>query len=162
MRLVCEVAGDVQMNHELLAIAGRVVDVTPVWLAMIEDLEVVEREQFDTQGAYASGGWAQLSERWLAFKTTHGYDTRILRMTGALFDSVTSSDADYAVRRVTPMSLTFGTSRPFAGVHQNPPEGSPIPQRRFLELTMERREAYVRAMLGWARTGNPARYLRRR
>lgn len=160
MRLTLEVAGDVQMNHELLALAGRVLDATPAWVAIIADLEHVEKRQFDSEGAEASGGWVELSERWLDYKRQNDYDLRILRMTGALFDSLTQFESPWAVRRITPMGFEFGTRRPYAGTHQR--GSGNVPQRRFLELTMERREAYVRAVLGWARTGNPARYLRRR
>lgn len=160
MRLTVEVAGDVQMNHELLALAGRVVDATPAWIAIIADLQHVERQQFDSEGGYASGGWPELSSRWLDYKRQEGFDLRILRMTGALFDSLTQSDSPWAVREITPMGFVFGTRRPWAATHQLG-KGN-VPQRRFLELTQERREAYVRALLGWARTGNPARYLRRR
>lgn len=162
MRLTAEISGDQQINHELLAITDRALNATPVWEAIMIDLEHVERGQFDSEGGDASGGWQQLSDSWLAYKTRNGYDTRILRMTGALFDSLTSGTADYAVREITPLGFTFGTTRPHAGVHQRGSRDGRVPQRKFLELTQERREAYVRSLLGWVRTGNPLPYLKRR
>lgn len=155
MQLQIELYGDKQMNHELLRMGLAVANLEPAWLAIMHNLEQVEKKQFDSEGGYASGGWEALSEGWLKFKRENGYDRRILRMTGRLFDSMTEWDSPWAIRRLLPKGFEFGTSAPYAGAHQNPGEGSRIPQRRFLELTLERREAYVRTLLTYARTGIP-------
>jgi phage gpG-like protein len=155
VRLTIELGGDKQLDANLLRMQGAIRDATPVWYAIMHDLQQVEKKQFDSEGEYASGGWQALSDSWLAYKKSHGFDERILRMTGQLFDSLTEWDSPWAIRHVLPggKGFEFGTRVPYAAAHQNPRPGSHLPQRRPLELTIERREAYMRALLSWWKTG---------
>lgn len=60
------------------------------------------KRQFDTEGAYASGGWAQLTPEYAAWKALHYPGKGILQATGQLRQA-----ASKPRRVVTPRSLTL-------------------------------------------------------
>lgn len=61
MRIVFEVAGDKQIEREILRTGDRVTDATPAWHRVVDLFRDETREQFASEGAHASGGWAPLS-----------------------------------------------------------------------------------------------------
>lgn len=82
--------------------------------------EAEESKQFDAEGqGPARGAWAQLSERYAAWKDAHYPGARILERTGALREALTSSSSPFAMRAITTDTFDFGTvGVEYASFHQ--------------------------------------------
>lgn len=155
MRLQLELAGDKQLDRELLRFADRATDVRPAWAAIMLRLAEAEKRQFDSEGQRASGGWAPLAASTLARKQRLGLDPRILHATGRLAASLTAPlPGGDAIREALPLEMRFGTDVPYAGFHQT--GTSRMPQRRPLETTeQDRRDMFVRLLQRFLVTGEP-------
>lgn len=123
-------------------------DFTRTFQVIQADLEA------DVEGFFAAGVgpdgdvWPPLA----ASTVRHKHHNTLLKETGALWGSVAADDPPYAIREIvqTPSqkTFTFGTSRPFAAVHQYGSTGplgwggvaGRIPRRTFLGITPSRRE----------------------
>jgi phage gpG-like protein len=151
MRLELSLAGDTQLNRELLRFSDRVVHARPLFELMGDELLRIEREQFYTEGKYASGGWAPLAEATISAKG----DSSILFDTGDLMQSLTERGGDNILIAEDTWFL-FGTSDPKAAFHQRgtgeleghdqAAEGAKgMPRRRPLELTEHDRRMAVKA-----------------
>jgi phage gpG-like protein len=153
MRLLLDVAGDRQLDRTLLRMAGRADDMSDALGAVGDMLAGAETRQFSSQGTYASGGWAPLAPSTLARKAALGQGDRILVATGELRDSLTRrTGGGNALREVTPSSLVFGTTVPYARFHQ---QGTGrMPQRRPLELTEGDRRQSVRILQRFVTDGD--------
>jgi phage gpG-like protein len=99
--------------------------------AIIHKLEQLETEQFDSEGARGSGGWAPLAPATVAEKARRGLDPRILHATGRLRASLTARGGD-AIRESHPDEMRFGTDVPYAAFHQR--GTARMPRRRGIEL----------------------------
>src|SRR4051794_28883202 len=81
--------GETIVARELLRFSERLA----VPIVALETAATILREetekQFDTQGGHASGGWPELADSTKADKARHDLDPRILRATGALFETLT-------------------------------------------------------------------------
>lgn len=96
------------------------------WRGTIEYLESKHLEYFESETSPAGEQWAPLSAVTI---TAKGHATKLIE-SGEMVESVANSGAPSAIRRTNQVSLEFGTSREFAGVHQ---EGSDkVPQREFV------------------------------
>lgn len=149
MRIVFEVAGDKQLDREILRVGDRAVDAAPAFAA-IADLWISEtREQFNTQGRHGSGGWAPLSPATMMqkrgrFARGEIQHLEILRATDRLRDSLVDRGSDDMVLDIQPGSLTYGTKVPYAGFHQTGTRR--MPRRRPVELTERARVESVKIM----------------
>jgi phage gpG-like protein len=155
VRLELNVAGDQQLNRELLRFAHRAVDARPLWDKIILDLRRLEEEQFADQGHRASGGWQELADSTKARKAAKGREdpSRILYDSGDLFKSLTEAENDNAIRVSEHDEMRFGTTLPYAEFHQL---GHGVPQRRFLELTeTDRHQTFVQQAQRFLVTGTP-------
>jgi len=150
VRLQISLAGDVQLDRQLLRFADRTDDMTAPFTAIAADLTKVEKSQFRTQGRY-SGGWEALSPRYAARKARKYPGAKILHADGTLEASLTRDGARGAVREITRDSLTYGTTVEYAKYHQL--GTSVMPRRRPLELTANKRRQYTRALLRYLTTG---------
>lgn len=105
------------VNRDLHRWGDAAGDVSPAMPAVLDVLRAGERKQFDSQGAYGSGGWAALADSTRARKAGLGMDPRILRATGALFDAMTGhGGAQIAIARHD--GADFGTTLNYARFHQ--------------------------------------------
>jgi phage gpG-like protein len=145
-----ELAGDVQLSRRFLTIQDNVRDLRPAMRQVLDYWRSEEREQFDSLGGHASGGWLTLAPATIARKrassdaTTRGNATRQLHATETLRKSLTVEGAEYSIGEVDEDGVTFGTSVPYAGIHQT--GGAHIPQRRPLEFTEEARAHSMRIL----------------
>lgn len=164
LRFTLSVAGDVQFDRTLDALSVSAGQMDPLLHEFAADLKKVTAQQFATEGRYASGGWKALSEPYAkrkramvdAGKQINGRTAKrmeILRLTDRLKDSLLLSTSPEHVETIANNTLTWGTKVPYAKAHQKPRVGSPLPQRRFLELPESRRQLYARAILTYIRTG---------
>lgn len=146
MQLRLEVFGDVQLSRDLLRWADNAEDMTPAFEAISDDFRVIERRQFDSEGAYASGGWAPLKPSTVARRGGRAHP--ILRTPGdaggRLRRSLTTKGARDAVRDITADSMTVGTRVPYAKYHQRGTKN--MAQRRPVELTAADRARWVKVI----------------
>lgn len=77
--------------------------------------------QFDAEGrGPAKGAWAQLSERYEAWKALNYPGAGILERTGQMHEALTSSSSPFARREISTDEFDFGTINvPYASFHQS-------------------------------------------
>lgn len=121
---------DQHRRAALPACARRSLPAMPAQLFQL--FEASERRQFDSEGAYGSGGWALLAPITIQRKRALGLDNGILRATGQMADTLTDGKAAGAIRDVTPTRAVFGTEDPKAIFHQM--GTSRMPRRRPVQL----------------------------
>lgn len=140
------ISGDVQVSRRLERFAERAESARPLWANIIRYLERLSEQQFSSQGKF-SGGWWPLADSTVQRK---GHDT-ILLDTGRLWDSLTGGNAD-SIREIGDDAMAFGTTVPYAGVHQT--GGDPHPtQRRPVELTEGHRRTVMKRLQRWIQSG---------
>ena len=101
---------------------------TEQWQNTIDVLEGLHEQYFVTGTDPNGVAWEQLKPSTIR-KKGHGI---ILVLDEKLLDSLTQSNAEYAIREVNGAKLTFGTSRPWAELHQS--GGKRVPQRMHTGL----------------------------
>lgn len=159
MKLSLEIFGDVQLNRSLLRLGTRLHDLTPVFNVMADEFLVMETLQFNSEGGFASGGWAPDAESTLAHKAALGLDMRVMHATLALRNSLTQKGAEGAVRRIGPQSMEVGTEVrsstgfPYAAAHQKPQAGG-RKRRRVVELRPIDRNRWVKHVQRFVVTGS--------
>lgn len=147
MRILLEVAGQTQIDRELLRLGSRAVDAEPAFVAIGKLLIQETKVQFDTEGHHASGGWKPLAPATVAAKRSGSYRPQILQRTGALLDSLTVPDDANMVFKASPDELVYGTRLPYGVLHQLGTRR--MPRRRPLEFTEETKRAVVKILQGW-------------
>lgn len=156
LRLELEIAGEKQVSREILRVGKRATDMRPA-LNVIADFWMDEtRQNFDSEGRHASGGWKPLKPATLRRKQQKNLDPRILRATGALFKSLTVRRSRGSLLRVTKSELLYGSRLPYAAVHQRPRATNPLPRRRPVELTEAARRQTLRILQRFIFTGEVA------
>lgn len=144
MQLRLEVFGDVQLSRDLTRWADNAEDMSPAFEAISDDFRVIERRQFDSEGAYASGGWAALMPSTVARRGGRAHP--ILRTPGDkggdLRRSLTTKGAKGAIRQITADSMTVGTRIKYAKFHQR--GTARMARRRPVELTDADRKRWVK------------------
>lgn len=147
MDMMIEVLGDKPVVRQLGRVKHDVVDWEEAWPEVAQHLARGAKRQFDSGGAYGSGGWTALAPSTLSAKRRRGQPDDILRATGELEDSLTVEDHPAHLQILSPDSLWWGTLVPHAKYHQHgtanmpmrkviePPEGS----RRYLVRVLQKR-----------------------
>lgn len=153
MRISFEVAGEKQIERELLRTGAYASNAEPAFKVIGELLMRETGEQFATEGRHGSGGWAPLKPATVLFKQRHGFRPQILQRTGSLLDSLTVHGDANLIFETGPQHLLYGTRLPYAEAHQRPKPGSPLPRRRPLEFTETARRAAVKILQRWIITG---------
>lgn len=157
MRIEISIAGDKQVNREILRVGERAVDAAPAFSAIADLLIEETAEQFATEGRHASGGWKPLKESTLREKEHAGFGGRgILERTLKLEDSLTKRGDSNMILEIGPAELAYGSRLPYAGAHQNPKPGSRLPQRRPVELTEDARRRVIKILQRWIMVGEVA------
>lgn len=106
------------------------------------DMMKVEEAVFRSQGRRGGGSWKRLKD---STKEKKGM-SKILYTAGAnpnyssygddtLVKSLTEEDAPFQISDTSNNTVLFGTSRPWAAVHQSGSEKRSIPARPFLRFT---------------------------
>jgi hypothetical protein len=158
VRIIFEVAGDVQLNRDILRVGARARDMSPAF-GRVADLWIEETAvQFATEGRHASGGWKPLKQTTVDAKRRAGLRPEILRAHDALMRSLTSptqTDPNM-VLTIKPDELDYGSKLPYAEVHQNPKPGNPLPRRRPVEFTEKTRRDTIKILQRFLITGEVA------
>lgn len=92
-----------------------------VFPQLVPVFEAEMAEQFDAEGRGPNAGaWAQLSERYAAWKAANYPGMRILERTGRLRQALTESSSPFAKRVIGGDTFDFGTSGvEYASYHQS-------------------------------------------
>ena len=120
----------IERNERTMA---RVMNMKPGWLRVTSYMMGRTKERFDLQGP----GWKPLSPDWKFQKQAHGWDLRILRQHGNLFQSVTTPRAPGQLLIITNDGIQFGSTLEYAATHQEGRDA--IPARPFLKVDLEDR-----------------------
>ncbi|WP_053207944.1 phage virion morphogenesis protein [Jiangella muralis] len=150
MRISFAFYGDVQLDRTLARVGDNVDDLTPVWYWLAESFQRAETRQFNSEGAFASGGWSPLSPRYARWKARHYPGTRVLERTGALRKSLTTRP--FGVEVIENKSMAIGSDVDYGRHHQR--GGAGLPQRRPVELTENMRREWMRRIQRFVITGN--------
>jgi phage gpG-like protein len=161
--------GETVVQRDLLRFGHNLVDMKPA----LEDAATVLREsserQFETEGSCtpAACGGCRCGERstilgrnrcayrgsggrvvwgYAAWKRKHYPGRKILRATGALFESLTRRFDGRHIERVSEDSLRFGTLVPYATFHQSTRPRRVMPYRPPVGLTEADKRAIVHAI----------------
>ena len=155
--LSIEVDGQHALDVALERAADTITDCSKYWPQVADVFYEIEKEQFASEGSRGGTAWAALSpayaewkERYLA-RETFDARNRILALTGALRRSLTSRDegsgpevfgnytfaghAGAGIYIPEPLSLTLGSSLPYALAHQR--GTSKMPARSPIALKAE-------------------------
>lgn len=153
MRLLLDIAGDIQLNRELTRVSTRAQDPRPAFEA-IADLWIAEtRKQFATEGRHASGGWKPLKTATVKAKQRAHQRPEILRATDDLLKSLTEREDENMILDISTTELGYGSKLPYAAAHQNPKASNPLPQRRPVALTETARRDTVKILQRFLITG---------
>lgn len=150
LRFTLDVLGETQVDRAFLRVSDAARNLTPLFERLVKELQEVEKLQFESEGAYGSGGWAELSEATIESKQRRGMDNGILRATNALYNSLTGSGSGSIVD-VSAEWLRYGTAIPYAGFHQS--GTSLMPQRRVVQLPEGERRNLVKIIQQYILTG---------
>lgn len=156
MRFTFEISGDKLIEREILRVGAHARDARPAFAVIADFMMGETRRQFDSQGAYASGGWKPLKPATVRAKARRGLDPRILHATGALRRSLTRRGDTNQLLELRPDEMRFGSRLVYAAAHQRPRPTSPLPQRRPLEFTERAKRQIIRTLQRWIVTGEVA------
>lgn len=148
VRMTFDFYGDQQVDRTLERFQLGAEDATPAWEKMAERFLRLEKRQFATEGAYASGGWAPLSPRYAAWKAVHYPGKPILRRTDDLWRSLTVGPA---IRYIAPHQMILGSDVDYGAYHQR--GGPNLPRRRPVELPEAERREWVKILQRFLVTG---------
>ena len=144
-RISFEFYGDVQLDRTLERFELGVRDASPAFEKIGDSLARAERQQFRSQGAYGSGGWAPLSPRYAAWKARHYPGRPILQRSGDLMESLTVRP--FGVDIVESQFAVFGSGVDYGLYHQQGTDS--MPRRRPVELPETLRRRWVQIMQRW-------------
>jgi len=153
VRLTWSVWGDDIIERELVRFSGRLAaDPTPAYAAIVADMMESIEKNFDTEGKHASGGWPELAESTRLQKDAAGWSPgTILRATNDLFNSLTQ-EGDENMVLILGEGLTFGSSVPYGGFHQ---QGTrKMPMRKPLEFPEVEKVGWMKQLQRYIVTGN--------
>lgn len=139
-RFTLELFGEAQIDRTLARYAENVQDATDLWDKLADRFATVNRRQFDSEGAYGSGGWPELSPAYGKWKARHYPGAKILHRTGELEESLTQRP--FGIERLEPGSMTVGSGVAHGAYHAK--GGGNLPQRRPVELPVGERRTWVR------------------
>ncbi len=133
MELKVTIEGKTGLLAALLQVQRGVVDLRQLgtWDWVQSTFYKIEKEQFGSEGAAGKGGkWRSLSPKYAVAKQRKYGDKPILQATGSMYRDLTTS-AGYVEKKE--QEMTIGTTRPYAGYHQN--GTSKMPKRPPVDMT---------------------------
>jgi hypothetical protein len=144
MRFVFEVAGEKQINRDLLRVGERAADMRPAFAAIVDFWRSETQLQFASQGGHASGGWKPLKPSTVAEKARRHLRPEILRATDGLFSSLTQKGDPNELLEMTASEVDWGSRLPYARYHQT--GTSKMPRRRPIEFTETTRRNTIKIL----------------
>jgi phage gpG-like protein len=144
VELVITAFGETVLHRNLMRFADNLAAPVAALEVVAVRLREAAEKQFDSEGSYASGGWAPLAAGTVAEKARKGLDPRILHATGALEQSLVTKFDPNHVERLSADTLTFGSTVPYGGYHQT--GTGRMPKRPPVALTEVDKIALIKEM----------------
>jgi len=146
VELSFEVDGDVQLARSLSRFGAGVSDMRPAFHDIANLFWNIEKRQFDSEGAYGSGGWGALSPSYDAWKSHYFPGKPILQRTGRMMSSLIGMTSD-TVKEINPKNFRIGTSVYYALFHQR--GTSKMAARPVIQLTEADKREWVKVVQRW-------------
>lgn len=140
--------GEAQLNRTLSRVSIAAQDVTPAWEVIAASFLAAERQQFDSEGEFGSGGWAPLTEPYATWKAQHYPGTKILHRTGRLEESLTDGPE---IRILEPHFMVLGSAVSYGKYLQAGTDR--MAQRRPVDLPEALRRSWVKVLQRYLVTG---------
>lgn len=119
IRFTSTVDGVVTMDRAFNRIDEFISDFRSVWPAVGREFYQIEEEQFASEGAVGLlGKWKPLSPAYKRWKEINYPGQPILKLSNALYESLTSPDALDSIFRPEREELIIGTKAPYGRKHQ--------------------------------------------
>lgn len=154
VKVLFEVAGDVQLNRDMLRVGEAAADMSEAFEAVAELWIAETADQFATEGRHASGGWRPLAESTVKAKQRHHLRPEILRAHDRLMPSLTDRGDPNMILTITPGELDYGSKVGYVGYHQKGTRR--MPQRRPVEFTEATRVETIKILQRFVMTGEVA------
>jgi phage gpG-like protein len=142
-----EVFGEKIISRRLLRLGDRAVVATPAFVAIGQLFRESETKQFESEGAWASGGWVPDKQATINAKVANGFSSMTLQKTGAMMKSLTDPAAPYAVQETGPDFVFIKSTIPYGKFHQF--GTSKMPMRKPVELNEITKVAMVKILQSW-------------
>lgn len=153
MRLIIDIKGDKQVDRKLMRISMKAGDVRPAFRVILDDIRKITKKQFGTEGKHRSGGWEPLKDSTIARKQAAQLDTRIMRATYKLMDSLITRMHPEGVQEIKPQEMVFGTKVDYAVHHQHGAPRANLPQRRLVEFNEPDKRRFMKTLQRYIVTG---------
>lgn len=141
IQFTATVDGAEVLNRAFNRVEEFISDFRSIWPDVAAEFYLIEREQFDSEGAAGtSGKWQPLTPAYKKWKEVHYPDQPIMRRENTLFESLTDPEALDAVFRPSRDELIIGSRAPYARKqHRTRPLISPSEtQKRRLQKAIQR------------------------
>ena len=139
-----EIDGDQVLNRAFNRVGQFISDFRPIWPRVADEIYQINQEQFDSEGGKgASGRWAALSPAYKKWKEVNYPGQPILRLTNALYESLTDPEAPDAVYQPSRDELVIGTRVEYATAHQR---GGRMPARPIFSFTEQQKRRMQKAI----------------
>lgn len=143
-RFRVEIDGIEVLNRAFNRVDQIISDFRPLWPNVADVVYTINQEQFDSEGGRgASGKWAALSPAYKKWKEIHYPGQPILRLTNALYESLTDPEANDAVFQPGKDELVIGTRVPYATAHHR---GGRSPQRQIFSFSEPQKRRIQKAI----------------
>lgn len=155
VEITIEIFGEKAISRRLLRLGERAVDATPAFEAIAGLFYESEKKQFDSEGEWASGGWAPLKQSTIDDKLRAswfgGTSERILQRTGAMMRSLTESDGPFSRQVIGPDFVELESTVPYGKFHQF--GTSKMAMRKPVELPQSVKTSMVKVLQAWVLGG---------
>lgn len=155
LELNIEIFGESIVSRRLLRLGERAVDAAPAFEEVALMFYQSEKQQFDSEGAWASGGWAPLMQSTIDEKLRSswfgGTSELILQRTGAMMKSLTASDSPFSKKIIGPDFVEVQSTVPYGKFHQK--GTSNMAMRKPVELNEATKTAMVKILQAWVLGG---------
>lgn len=133
-----DLSGDTQLMAGFSRFADDVKDLSEAFREIAQDFhQTVEKKQFETEGAYGSGGWKPLSDnppgKGYASWKAKNYPGRPLLVQSGLMKESLMGENPYSIEDIQPLQMRLGTQIKYALYHQK--GTSKMPARPVIALS---------------------------
>ena len=144
--LTFEIVGEEQIKRSFSRFAENVNNATEPFKEIAADFKKIEQNQFESEGSYGGGSWAELSKNYSEWKAKNFPGAKILVLSGLMRESLIGENP-YYVENIQPLYMEVGTRVPYAIYHQQ--GGSKLPQRKIINLTEDDKTRWVKIFQAW-------------
>lgn len=151
VEITIEVFGEKAISRRLLRLGERAVDAAPAFEAISLMFYESEKQQFSSEGAWASGGWVPDQQATVTEKIRRGFSILTLQESGDMMRSLTTPDSPFSHREIGPDFVELESTVPYGKFHQFGTRK--MPMRKPVELNQGVKVAMVKVLQAWVLGG---------